>query len=195
MFRLGFFVFFVVAASLPMAAKADSYISAQLLDVQRNGFCDGWYASCEEDNGYRIAYGRQFNSHAGIEFGYIDGGDAVGRFAFARDVASLNALDVAFVGRFATSNAFNFVGRAGVVHGRDKIRYSYTSCYPADNCQTYQYGETLKYSGLTLGLGFEWYNFSFTYDVDTDIFDSGSENSYSSTRVLSRLGIGYQFHF
>lgn len=193
------FVHFAVVTILfcgSMTSHAGAYVGIHYQDVAQEKFCEyGPHLRCEDGEGFRVSLGYKFNQTSGIELGYVDGGKAKMPYQTYEDSAELKIIDAVYVGRFSAHEHLNLVGRAGVFYAKEKARFTYVNCSPAQGCQSYIGQESESYEGVTVGVGLEWHNISLSYDVDTDLFNLNSDYHLKSKTIARRIGIGYVFEF
>lgn len=179
--RVAFLSAFVLAGvSLPVSA--DWYGAISLGKTELNEEVCGGLAGCTEDlkdTGWKLAAGKQLNTNAAVEFGYVDLGDASASAAGATCTVEADGFHASLVGSLPTTNQFSFTGRVGLFRwDAGGVCSGAFSASGSDSGTDLTFGVGMRYDMTkTVGLRAEWDRF----DVDEDDVD-----------MLS-LGVVFQF--
>jgi OOP family OmpA-OmpF porin len=161
----------VAFAGPALAQDSGFYIGGALGQSEIKGACSGLPpgVSCdEEDTGWKIFGGFQFNRHLGVELGYANLGEASASGLGVTATAEVTAWDLVAVGSLPIMDRFSVYGKLGLFLADAEVT-SNVGVSSDESESGITFGVGLRYDFTrNLGLRAEWQRYQ-EVDDETDV--------------------------
>jgi OOP family OmpA-OmpF porin len=200
--RLGFAVLAILSTSVTMAAddgwyggvsvgrsQADLDNASVVADMLSTGFTTTSLTDFEDDNGYKLFTGYQFNRNFAIEGGYVSLGEfgymaELNPLATRRGDTRMMALNIDLVGILPMTDKLSAFGKIGTAYGQSREQFSghgpvtITRFSNREREMDYTYGAGFQYDVTPqLGMRIEAERFTISNNVlrndNVDLFSLG----------------------